>query len=79
MSIHLLNDCVSMLAQFALLRICSLLSAPSRMRIILGYDPSDMMSSNAFAFFHPGDLSPEHIMNAHQQRMFIHIYINFLI
>ena len=56
-----------MLAQFALLRICSLLSAPSRMRIILGYDPSDMMSSNAFAFFHPGDLSPEHIMNAHQQ------------
>ena len=39
----------------------------NKMRIILGYDPSDMMSSNAFAFFHPGDLSPEHIMNAHQQ------------
>ena len=37
------------------------------MKLILGYDPADMINSNAFVFFHPGDLSDEHAHAAHME------------
>jgi PAS domain-containing protein len=39
----------------------------NKMKLILGYDPADMMTSNAFVFFHPGDLSEDHVHASHMQ------------
>nr|QHX41466.1 hypoxia-inducible factor 1-alpha-like protein [Halisarca dujardinii] len=41
----------------------------NKMKLLLGYDPADMITSNAFVFFHPGDLSEGHVHTAHMQMM----------
>ena len=69
---------------YIIMKCCTILLCSAlvcRMRIILGYDPADVVSSNALAFFHPGDLSDQHQMEAHMQggmrtQTHVHTYVH---